>query len=88
MWKEKLGGYLIDVSKYVLTGIVIASMFKDMGESRLLLYGIGLLIACTSLASGLLLNGKKEKNDGFNYYFVYHSITLRNILVVVPYPVG
>lgn len=52
---------MIDVSKYVLTGIVIASMFKDMGESRLLLYGIGLLIACTSLVSGLLLNGKKEE---------------------------
>ena len=27
MWKEKLGAYLIDVSKYVLTGIVIASLF-------------------------------------------------------------
>lgn len=52
---------MIDVSKYVLTGIVIASMFKDMGESRLLLYGIGLLIACTSLVSGLLLNNKKEE---------------------------
>ena len=32
MWKEKLGGYLIDVSKYVLTGVVIASLFKDMGD--------------------------------------------------------
>lgn len=34
MWKEKLGGYLIDVSKYVLTGVVIASLFKDMGDSN------------------------------------------------------
>ena len=24
MWKEKLGNYLIDVSKYVLTGLVFA----------------------------------------------------------------
>ena len=60
MWKEKLGGYLIDVSKYVLTGVVIASMFKDMGDSKLVVYGIGLLIACSSLLSGLLLSNKKE----------------------------
>ena len=56
MWKEKLGGYLIDVSKYVLTGVVIASLFKDMGDN-----GIGLLIASTSLLSGLLLSNKREK---------------------------
>ena len=37
MWKEKLGGYLIDVSKYVLTGVVIASLFKDMGDRLLVL---------------------------------------------------
>lgn len=61
MWKEKLGGYLIDVSKYVLTGVVIASLFKDMGDSKLLVYGIGLLIASTSLLSGLLLSNKREK---------------------------
>ena len=39
MWQEKLGGYLIDVSKYVLTGVVIASLFRDLGESKLLIYG-------------------------------------------------
>lgn len=33
MWKEKLGNYLIDISKYVLTGIVIASLFKDLGDN-------------------------------------------------------
>ena len=34
MWKEKLGGYLIDVSKYILTGVVIASFFKDFQDSK------------------------------------------------------
>lgn len=34
MWKEKLGNYLIDISKYVLTGIVIASLFKDVEDKR------------------------------------------------------
>ena len=61
MWKEKLGGYLIDVSKYVLTGVVIASLFKDMGDNRYLIYGIGILVAGSTLLSGLLLSNKKEK---------------------------
>ena len=61
MWKEKLGGYLIDVSKYVLTGIVIASLFKDMGNNKLLVYGIGMLVAGFTLLLVLLLTNKKEK---------------------------
>ena len=35
MWLEKLGNYFIDVSKYILTGVVITSFFKDFGESKL-----------------------------------------------------
>ncbi|MBM6889662.1 hypothetical protein H6A30_05065 [Bacteroides caecigallinarum] len=61
MWKEKLGAYLIDVSKYVLTGIVIASLFKDLGESKLLIYVLGLLVACSTLLAGLILSNKKEE---------------------------
>ena len=62
MWQEKLGGYLIDVSKYVLTGVVIASLFRDLGESKLLIYGIGLLVACFTLLAGLLLSNKKQED--------------------------
>ncbi|WP_289075588.1 DUF6722 family protein [uncultured Bacteroides sp.] len=61
MWKEKLGAYLIDVSKYMLTGIVIASLFKDLGESKLLIYVLGLLVACSTLLAGLVLSNKKEE---------------------------
>lgn len=61
MWKEKLGAYLIDVSKYVLTGIVIASLFKDLGESKILIYVLGLLVACSTLLAGLVLSNKKEE---------------------------
>ena len=61
MWKEKLGAYLIDVSIYVLTGIVIASLFKDLGESKLLIYVLGLLVACSTLLAGLVLSNKKEE---------------------------
>ena len=61
MWKEKLGAYLIDVSKYVLTGVVIASLFKDLGESKMLIYGLVLLVACSTLLAGLVLRNKKEE---------------------------
>ena len=69
MWKEKLGAYLIDVSKYVLTGIVIASLFKDLGESKLLIYILGLLVACSTLLAGLVLSNKKEEKKWKQYLF-------------------
>ena len=31
--KEKFSNYLIDISKYVMTGVVIASLFKDLTAS-------------------------------------------------------
>ena len=61
MWIEKLGAYLIDVSKYVLTGVVIASFFKSFEENGWLVYGLGLLVAAATLTSGLLLCNKKKE---------------------------
>lgn len=37
MWIEKLGSYFVDVSKYILTGVVISSLFKDF-EDKVLIY--------------------------------------------------
>ncbi len=61
-WKKKFGDYLVDISKYVLTGVIISSLFSDMSESPVALYGIGLIIAVASLALGLSLinNNTKE----------------------------
>jgi hypothetical protein len=61
MWTEKLGNYLIDVSKYVLTGVVIASIFKDIGESKPLLYWVGSTVAVAILILGLVLTNKKKE---------------------------
>ncbi len=61
MWKEKLGGYLIDVSKYILTGVVITSFFKDLGDNKLLIYGFGFAVAVCTLATGLLLSNQKKE---------------------------
>lgn len=62
IWKEKLGNYLIDISKYVLTGIVIASLFKDVEDKRFLIYTLGLLVAMATLIAGLILSNKKKED--------------------------
>ena len=62
MWKEKLGNYLIDISKYVLTGVVISSFFKDYKDSQLLVYGLGVTIALATLVIGLVLTNKKKED--------------------------
>ena len=58
--KEKLSNYLIDISKYVMTGVVIASLIKDLDDNRPLIYICGLFIALTALSVGLLLTDKKK----------------------------
>ena len=60
MWKEHLGKYFIDVSKYVFTGVVIASFFRDLKDSRLLIYGLGVLFSVSILILGLILSNHKE----------------------------
>ena len=59
MWKEKLGNYLIDVSKYVFTGVIVSSFFKDFGENLIIVYGLGAFISMSTLVAGLVLTNKK-----------------------------
>ena len=61
MWIEKLGNYLIDVSKYILTGVVVSSFFKDFGDSRVLIYVWGITLSGLSLFFGLFLITKRKK---------------------------
>ena len=62
MWKEKFGNYLIDISKYVFIGVVISSLFKDIGDSKSLIYGMGLIVSVLALISGLILTNKRKEN--------------------------
>ena len=62
MWQEKLGNYLIDISKYVFTGVVISSFFKDFGDSKFLIYGLGVMASISTLAVGLLLTNKRKED--------------------------
>jgi len=64
MWKEKLGNYLIDISKYVLTGVVISTLFKDFGDYKFFVYGVGVLFSASTLVTGLfLIKLSKLKED-------------------------
>jgi uncharacterized membrane protein len=59
MWKEKLGNYLIDISKYFLTGVFVASLIKDLESMRWLIYLISGTVSVILLATGLILTNKK-----------------------------
>ena len=50
---------MIDISKYVLTGVVISSFFRDFGDHKFLIYGFGVMVSALALVAGLLLINKK-----------------------------
>ena len=58
-WKENLGKYLIDISKYVVTGVIIASTFKDL-DDKYLVYILSAIVALFALIVGLVLTNKKK----------------------------
>lgn len=61
-WMENLGKYLLDISKYVTTGVVIASLFKDMDDNSSI-YIVGTVVAVATLIVGLVLTNKKRKKE-------------------------
>lgn len=61
-WVENLGKYLLDVSKFTITGVVIASLFKDM-DDKSIIYIVGTTVAISTLVVGLVLSNKKKKEE-------------------------
>ena len=57
--KEKFADFLIDVAKYVFTGVVITSLFNDMAD-KTVLYVTGMFIVVMSLTIGLILTNKRK----------------------------
>lgn len=60
MWKDKLGNYLIDISKYFLTGVFVTSLISDLENSRWLIYLLSGIISAGALILGLVLTNKKQ----------------------------
>jgi hypothetical protein len=59
--QEKLANFLIDVAKYVFTGVIITSLFNDVSD-KTILYVVGMGVVFVTLLLGLSLTNKgKEK---------------------------
>ena len=57
--QEKLADFLIDVAKYIFTGVIITSLFNDM-QDKTILYVVGMFIVVISLTIGLVLTSKRK----------------------------
>lgn len=62
-WKERLGNYLIDISKFFLTGVFVASLIKDLEDTRWLIYLLSGSVSTLLLVLGLILTNKQEKQN-------------------------
>lgn len=59
MWTKELGKYTLDVSKYILTGVVITSLFKDF-DDKVFIYFVGIVLSILCLIVGLILTNSKN----------------------------
>lgn len=85
MWKEKLGNYLIDVSKYFLTGVFVASLIKDLENVRWLIYALSGTIALVLLLLELTIK-ERIRNDRYINKFRNGWHSVNNGTIMVSYP--
>ena len=57
--QEKFADFLIDVAKYVFTGVIITSLFNDVTD-KTMLYVVGMVIVVSTLLTGLVLTEKRK----------------------------
>ena len=59
--RKEIGKWLMDVAKYVLTAVIISTIFKEMQDKWM--YVIASIIAITTFSLGLwFLHSKKEED--------------------------
>ena len=51
--KEKFGDYLLDISKYVFTAVIITTLFNEIEAVQYLVYIVGLLGTVVTLLLAL-----------------------------------
>jgi len=59
--KKKIGEWLMDVSKYMLTAVLISTIFKDL-ENKWVIYVVGFIAVIFSLYIGVDMFDKNSKN--------------------------
>lgn len=58
--QEKVGDYLLDVSKYVFTAVVLTSFFEDINTSVWIKYAVGILMIILMISLALFYFYKKK----------------------------
>ena len=58
--KEKFANFMIDIAKYVFTGVIITSLFNDVTD-KTILYVVGIGIVLIALWIGLILTSKRKE---------------------------
>ena len=59
--RKEFGKWLMDIAKYLVTGILLTSVFADMDQKQLILYV--LIVGIVLLSVGLLLIKSSEHTD-------------------------
>ena len=59
--RKELGKWLMDIAKYLITGILLTSIFADMKTKEMLIYS--LIISTVLLSIGMLQIYKAEKEE-------------------------
>ncbi|MDR3094661.1 MAG: hypothetical protein LBU62_08495 [Bacteroidales bacterium] len=54
-----LANWLIDISKYLMTGVLLSSVFKDF-ESKITLFVVSFLISLVILIAGILIKNREK----------------------------
>jgi len=57
--REKFGDYLMDISKYVITAVLITMFFDDISSFRVLTYIAAIVTAVLTLLLGIVYYKKK-----------------------------
>ena len=61
---EKVSDFLMDISKYVLTAVIITSAFEELADVRWMMYIVGITGSLTLLMFSILvmnyINNKKK----------------------------
>ena len=60
--KKKIAEWLMDVSKYMLTAVIISTIFKDL-ENKWTIYFVGFVAVIFSLYIGVNMFDKNSNNQ-------------------------
>jgi len=64
--KEKLGDLLLDIAKYIITAILLATWFSDINQWSWYSYLLPVVAVVVAIIGGLSLFSNKDINEKIN----------------------